>query len=47
MTTGGWVERVLPALEEQLDRYTSQYTSQPNNAEVFAKVMRTYMDRTS
>lgn len=43
MTTGGWVERLLPALEEQLNRYTSQ----PNNAEVFAKVMRAYMDRTS
>lgn len=37
------VERLLPALEEQLDRYGGQ----PNNAERFAKVMRAYVGRSS
>lgn len=37
------VERLLPALEEQLDRYGGQ----PNNAERFAKAMRAYLGRRS
>jgi predicted Zn-dependent protease len=37
------VERLLPALEQQLDRYGGQ----PNNAERFAKVMRAYLGRSS
>lgn len=37
------VERLLPALQEQLGRYGGQ----PTNAECFAKVMRAYLGRSS
>ncbi len=35
------MERLLPALEEQLDKYAGQ----PNNAERFAEIMRAHVER--